>query len=46
VQTDMGGKAATLTIAQSVPSMVKVIDGLKPADNGRFLNYDGAELPW
>lgn len=46
VQTDMGGKAATLTIAQSVPSMVKVIDGLKPADNGRFLNYDGTELPW
>lgn len=46
VQTDMGGSAATLTIEQSVPSMVKVIDGLKPADNGRFLNYDGAELPW
>lgn len=46
VQTDMGGQAATLTIAQSVPSMVKVIDGLKPADNGRFLNYDGTELPW
>lgn len=46
VQTDMGGKAATLTIEQSVPSMVKVIDGLQPADNGRFLNYDGTELPW
>ena len=46
VQTDMGGQAATLTIEQSVPSMVKVIDGLKPADNGRFLNYDGTELPW
>ena len=46
VQTDMGGQAATLTIEQSVPAMVKVIDALKPADNGRFLNYDGAELPW
>lgn len=46
VQTDMGGQAATLTIEQSVPAMVKVIDGLKPADNGRFLNYDGTELPW
>lgn len=46
VQTDMGGAAATLTIEQSVPAMVKVIDGLKPADNGRFLNYDGTELPW
>ena len=46
VQTDMGGAAATLTIKQSVPAMVQVIDGLTPADNGRFINYDGAELPW
>ena len=46
VQTDMGGSTATLTIEESVPAMVKVIDGLKPADNGRFLNYDGTELPW
>jgi len=46
VQTDMGGAQATLTIDQSVPAMVKVIDGLKPSDNGRFLNYDGSEIPW
>jgi NAD(P)-dependent dehydrogenase (short-subunit alcohol dehydrogenase family) len=46
VQTDMGGTTATLTIDQSVPGMVKVIDGLKPSDNGRFLQYDGGELPW
>jgi hypothetical protein len=26
--------------------MVKVIDGLKASDNGRFLQYDGGELPW
>ncbi len=46
VQTDMGGAQATLTIAESVPSMVKVIDGLKPADNGRFINYDGSAIDW
>jgi len=46
VQTDMGGAAATLTIDQSVPAMVKVIDGLKSSDNGRFINYDGNGLPW
>lgn len=46
VQTDMGGPSAPLTIAESVPSMVKVIDGLRPSDNGRYLQYDGAELPW
>jgi NAD(P)-dependent dehydrogenase (short-subunit alcohol dehydrogenase family) len=46
VQTDMGGPTATLTIEQSVPGMVKVIDALKTSDNGRFLQYDGTELPW
>jgi len=46
VQTDMGGPTATLTIEQSVPGMVKVIDELKASDNGRYLQYDGAELPW
>jgi hypothetical protein len=46
VQTDMGGPTATLTIDQSVPAMLKVIDALKPSDNGRFLQYDGSELPW
>lgn len=46
VQTDMGGSGAPLTIGQSVPAMVKVIEGLKPSDNGRYLQYDGAELPW
>jgi NAD(P)-dependent dehydrogenase (short-subunit alcohol dehydrogenase family) len=46
VQTDMGGPTATLTIEQSVPGMVKVIEGLKTSDNGRFLQYDGGELPW
>jgi NAD(P)-dependent dehydrogenase (short-subunit alcohol dehydrogenase family) len=46
VQTDMGGSTATLTIEQSVPPMVKTIAGLKPSDNGRFLQYDGTELAW
>jgi NAD(P)-dependent dehydrogenase (short-subunit alcohol dehydrogenase family) len=46
VQTDMGGGSAPLTIAQSVPAMVKVIDGLKASDNGRFINYDGNGIPW
>ena len=46
VQTDMGGSGAPLTIEQSVPGMIKVIEGLKPSDNGRYLQYDGAELPW
>jgi NAD(P)-dependent dehydrogenase (short-subunit alcohol dehydrogenase family) len=46
VQTEMGGPMAALTIDQSVPSMVELIDRLKPEDNGRYLAYDGSELPW
>jgi NAD(P)-dependent dehydrogenase (short-subunit alcohol dehydrogenase family) len=46
VQTDMGGPTAPLTIDQSVPAMIGTIAGLKPSDNGRYVQYDGQELPW
>jgi len=46
VQTDMGGSAAPLTIDQSVPAMVKTIDGFTTKHNGRYIQYDGAELAW
>jgi hypothetical protein len=26
--------------------MIQVIDGLKPRDNGRFLDWKGAEQTW
>jgi NAD(P)-dependent dehydrogenase (short-subunit alcohol dehydrogenase family) len=46
VQTDMGGPNAAITPEQSVAGMRAVIEGLTPADTGRFLNYDGSEIPW
>jgi NAD(P)-dependent dehydrogenase (short-subunit alcohol dehydrogenase family) len=46
VQTDMGGGMAPLTIDQSVPAMVKTIATFTPAHNGRYIQYDGRELPW
>ena len=46
VQTDMGGEGATITPAVSIKGMLEVIDGLTEADSGRFLVYDGGELPW
>lgn len=46
VRTDMGGAGAPLTIDQSVPAMVKLIDGLKPSQTGHFIDYDGAEIAW
>lgn len=45
-RTDMGGPAAPLSAAQSVSGMRQVIDALSPARSGRFLDYDGRELPW
>ena len=46
VRTDMGGSEAPLDIDTSVRGMKTVIDGLGPEDSGRFLGWDGAELPW
>jgi NAD(P)-dependent dehydrogenase (short-subunit alcohol dehydrogenase family) len=46
VQTDMGGKNATLKPEESVAAMLKLLDALKPDDTGKFLNYDGSTLPW
>ena len=46
VQTDMGGPMAPLTSVQSAGAMIRVIDSLVPADNGKFLSFDGSVLPW
>lgn len=46
VQTDMGGSGADIDVQTSVTGMKKVIDGLTLADSGRFLSYNGQELPW
>ncbi|MDO9526669.1 MAG: SDR family NAD(P)-dependent oxidoreductase [Gemmobacter sp.] len=27
-------------------NLIRVVDGLKPGDNGRFLDWAGAEVPW
>jgi len=46
VRTDMGGPDAELEIETSVRGMQRVIEGLRPADSGKFLSWDGRELPW
>ena len=46
VQTDMGGKGAPLRPPESIRGMLKIIDGMTTADNGRYLTYEGEELPW
>jgi NAD(P)-dependent dehydrogenase (short-subunit alcohol dehydrogenase family) len=46
VRTAMGGPAAPLTPEESVAAMLEVIDRLKPADTGRFLDRRGRNVPW
>ena len=46
VQTDMGGPNATLTPADSVNSIRKLLAKLSPADSGTFMRYDGSKLTW
>lgn len=46
VKTDMGGPNAMISPEQSVSGIRKVIDGLVPADSGKFFGYDGQAIPW
>ncbi len=46
VRTDMGGASAPVTPEQSVTGMKRQILTFTKADNGRFLSYNGAEIPW
>jgi NAD(P)-dependent dehydrogenase (short-subunit alcohol dehydrogenase family) len=46
VRTDMGGPNADIDTETSTAGMVKVVLGLRPEDSGRYLAWDGSELPW
>jgi NAD(P)-dependent dehydrogenase (short-subunit alcohol dehydrogenase family) len=46
VRTDMGGPGGKISPEESIAAMRKVIAKLKPADTGKFFNYDGGSYPW
>ena len=46
VKTDMGGPNAPVSIDESVEGMIRVIGTTDIKETGKFLNYDGRELPW
>jgi len=46
VRTDMGGAAATSSTEESVSGLLGVIEKLGPADNGRFVDFQGKSIPW
>jgi NAD(P)-dependent dehydrogenase (short-subunit alcohol dehydrogenase family) len=46
VQTDMGGPSATLTLDQSIPSLVDMLENRRGSKGVAFVNYANKELPW
>ena len=46
VKTDMGGSAASITIDESIQSMLKLFASLNQDSNGGFLKYDGTIMKW
>jgi NAD(P)-dependent dehydrogenase (short-subunit alcohol dehydrogenase family) len=46
VKTRMGGQDAPLTPADSVAAMRALVDAFRMDMSGRFLRYDGTEIPW
>ncbi|MGJ8656624.1 MAG: SDR family oxidoreductase [Akkermansiaceae bacterium] len=45
-QTDMGGTKAKLTPEVSMAAVKKLITEFTKKENGKFIYYDGKELPW
>jgi len=46
VQTDMGGPNAQISPEQSISGMRRRIDEVEPGQPLKFVNYEGALLPW
>jgi NAD(P)-dependent dehydrogenase (short-subunit alcohol dehydrogenase family) len=46
VRTDMGGAGAAIDVKVSVHGICNVINRLTLEDSGRFINYDGFDIPW
>lgn len=46
VKTEMGGRNATLTVEESVSNIIKTVLALNENHNGKFIQYDGKEVPW
>ena len=46
VKTDMGGAGADIDVTTSVLGIRGTVAAMTSAHNGKFLNYDGTEIPW
>ncbi len=45
-KTDMGGPTADIEVEESVTGIKAVLDQVTFADTGRYLTWEGGELPW
>ncbi len=45
-RTDMGGPQAPVSAKESVGGLLRLIGRLGKADNGKFYDWNGQELPW
>ena len=45
-KTDMGGPTADIEVEESVTGIKAVLDNVTIADTGRYLTWEGGELPW
>jgi len=46
VKTDMGGPNAEISARESVTSLFNIMLALNTEDSGRFIDIDGADIPW
>jgi NAD(P)-dependent dehydrogenase (short-subunit alcohol dehydrogenase family) len=46
VRTRMGGPSAPLAVDESAAALRKIINGLTLNESGKFLSYEGREIPW
>lgn len=46
INTDLGGKAATLKLSDAIPPLVNLIGSLDISKTGLFLQYNGEIMPW
>lgn len=46
VKTDMGGQGASISVEESARGIMKLADGLKLQDSGKFFQWDGTEHVW
>ena len=46
VKTAMGGEGAEIDVQESVAGMRAILASLARSDNGKFVDYTGAEIAW